>query len=103
VQADMPADQAHVIPGWVAGIRANLALFSGDRARCVALSRQTLDLVPETEVMMRASARVGPAHTFLVNGDVTQASEDLVTAASAPGRARGDLFSLLTSRTPPSR
>ena len=99
VQADMPADQARVILGWVAGIRANLALFSGDHARCVALSRQTLDLVPETEVMMRASARVGSAHTFLVNGDVTQASEDLVAAASAPVRATGDLFALLTSMT----
>ena len=99
VQADMLADQARVILGWVAGIRANLALFSGDHAGCVALARQTLDLVPETEVMMRASARVGPAHAFLVSGDVTQASEDLVAAALAPVRAIGDLFALLTSIT----
>ena len=99
VQADLPAEQVRVILGWVAGIRANLALFSGDYARCVALALQTLDLVPETEVMMRVSARVGPAHAFLVSGDVTQASEDLVATASAPVRATGDLFALLTSIT----
>src|SRR5947209_8613234 len=99
VQADLSAEQSRVILGWVAGIRANLALFSGDHAGCVALARQTLDLVPETEVMMQASARVGPAHAFLVSGDVTQASEDLVAAASAPVRATGDLFALLTSIT----
>ena len=99
VQADLPAEQVRVILGWVAGIRANLALFSGDYARCVALALQTLDLVPETEVMMRVSARVGPAHAFLVSGDVTQASEDLVAAALAPVRAIGDLFALLTSIT----
>src|SRR5207253_630054 len=46
-----------------------------------------------------ASARAGPAHTCLVSGDVTQASEGLVAAASAPVRATGDLFALLTSIT----
>jgi len=99
VQADMPEDQARVIQGWVAGVRANLALFSGDLARCVAFARQTLDLLPETEVIMRASAATGPAHAYLVSGDVTQASEDLVAASSAPVRASGDLFALLTSIT----
>jgi ATP/maltotriose-dependent transcriptional regulator MalT len=99
VQADMPEDRARVIQGWVAGVRANLALFSGDLARCVAFARQTLDLLPETEVIMRAAAATGPAHAYLVSGDVTQASEDLVAASSAPVRASGDLFALLTSIT----
>src|SRR5437764_671634 len=99
VQAGMPADQARIIRGWIAGVRSNLALFSGDLVRCVALAHQTLDLLPETEVLIRAAAMVGPAHAYLVSGDVTAASEDLVAAASAPVRATGDLFALLTSMT----
>ncbi len=47
VRSEMPADQAHVVLGLAAGIRANLARFSGDLASCVTLSHQTLELVPE--------------------------------------------------------
>jgi LuxR family maltose regulon positive regulatory protein len=99
VQADLSADEARAIGGWVTGVRANLALFSGDLARCVAFARQALDLLPETEVIMRVSARVGPAHAYLVSGDVTQEVEDQVAATAAPLRATGDLFALLTSLT----
>jgi LuxR family transcriptional regulator, maltose regulon positive regulatory protein len=99
VRSDMPAYQARVILGWAAGIRANLARFSGDLARCVTLSHQTLELVPETEVMMRAAAALGPAQAFLVSGDVTAEVERLVAATVAPLRATGDLFALLTSIT----
>jgi LuxR family transcriptional regulator, maltose regulon positive regulatory protein len=99
IQAAMPADQARVILGWAAGIRANLARFSGDLARCVTLSHQTLELVPETEVMMRAAAALGPAQTFLVSGDVTAASQRMIAATAAPLRATGDVFALLTSIT----
>jgi LuxR family transcriptional regulator, maltose regulon positive regulatory protein len=99
VQSDMMTDQARVVLGWAAGIRANLARFSGDLARCVTLSHQTLELVPETEVMMRAAAAVGPAQAFLVSGDVTAEVERLVAATAAPLRATGDLFALLTSIT----
>ncbi len=99
VRSDMPTDQAHVILGLAAGIRANLARFTGDLARCVSLSHQTLELVPETEVMMRAAAALGPAQAFLVSGDVTAEVERLVAATAAPLRATGDLFALLTSIT----
>jgi len=99
IRSDMPADQARIIHGWVAGIRANLALFSGDLAGCIACSRQTLELVPETEVMIRAAAATGPAHAYLLSGDVRQEVEDLVAATAAPVRTTGDLFALLTSIT----
>jgi len=99
VQADMSTDFARSILGWVAAVRANLALFSGDLARCIALAQETLELVPETEVLLRSSATTGPAHAFLVSGDVTQEVEDLVEATAAPLRATGDLFALLTSMT----
>jgi len=98
-QADLPADEARAIGGWVTGVRANLALFSGDLARCVAFARQALDLLPEPEVIMRVSARVGPAHAYLVSGDVRKEVEDQVAATAAPLRATGDLFALLTSMT----
>ncbi|HEX6555617.1 MAG TPA: LuxR C-terminal-related transcriptional regulator [Ktedonobacteraceae bacterium] len=99
VQADMSPDFARSILGWVAAVRANLALFSGDLARCIALAQQTLALVPETEVLLRSAAATGPAHAFLVNGDVTAEVERLVAATAAPLRATGDLFALLTSMT----
>jgi len=99
VQTDLSADEARAIQGWVTGVRANLALFSGDLARCVAFARQALDLLPETEVIIRVSARVGPAHAYLVSGDVRQEVEDQVAATAAPLRATGDLFALLTSMT----
>jgi len=99
VQADLSANEARAIQGWVTGVRANLALFSGDLARCVEFARQALDLLPETEVIMRVSARVGPAHAYLVSGDVTQEVEDQIAATAAPLRATGDLFALLTSMT----
>ncbi len=99
VQADLSPDFARSILGWVAAVRANLALFSGDLVGCVALAQQTLELVPETEGLLRSSAATGPAHAFLVSGDVTQEVEDLVAATAAPLRATGDLFALLTSMT----
>jgi ATP/maltotriose-dependent transcriptional regulator MalT len=99
VQADLSADEARAIGGWVTGVRANLALFSGDLARCVAFARQALDLLPETEGIMRVSARVGPAHAYLVSGDVRQEVEAQVAATAAPLRETGDLFALLTSLT----
>ena len=99
VRSEMPADQARAVLGWAAGIRANLARFSGDLARCVTLSHQVLELVPEAEVMLRAGAALGLAQAFLVSGDVTAEVEHLVAATAAPIRATGDLFALLTSIT----
>jgi len=99
VRSEMPADQAHVVLGLAAGIRANLARFSGDLASCVTLSHQTLELVPETEGLLRAGAALGLAQAFLVSGDVTAEPERLVAATAAPLRATGDLFALLTSIT----
>jgi ATP/maltotriose-dependent transcriptional regulator MalT len=99
VRSEMPADQARVALGWAAGIRANLARFSGDLARCVTLAQQALELVPETEELLRAGAALGVAQAFLVSGDVTAEVERLVAATAAPLRATGDVFALLTSIT----
>jgi ATP/maltotriose-dependent transcriptional regulator MalT len=96
---ELSADQARVLLGWAAAIRANLARFSGDLARCVTLSQQVLECVPETEATLRAGAGLGLAQAFLVSGNVTAEVERLVAATAAPLRATGDVFALLTSMT----
>ena len=98
-RSEMPADQARVLRGWAAAIRANLARFSGDLARCVTLAQQVLECVPEKEAPLRAGAALGLAQAFLVSGDVTAEVERLVAATAAPLRAAGDVFALLTSMT----
>jgi len=99
VQADMPAEQAWTIQGWVAAIRGTFAIFSGDLAQNVAYSRQALDLLPETEVIGRAGAIVGASRAFLVSGDVTPATEQQVLEVIASARASGNLVSILRART----
>ena len=98
VQPDTPEEQVRLIMGWVAAIRATFDIFSGNLARNVALSQQALDLLPETEVIMRAGALVGAARAFLVNGDVTPATERLVREVAAAGSS-GSLVSILRGRT----
>ncbi len=99
VQADIPAEQARTIQGWVAAIRGTFAIFSGDLAQNVAYSRQALDMLPETEVIGRAGAIVGAARAFLVSGDVTHATEQQVLEVIASARASGNLVSILRART----
>jgi LuxR family maltose regulon positive regulatory protein len=82
---DRPDAQGRVLLGQVVACRSLLARLSGDLKQCVILSHQTLDLLRETEVttpltrMLRAWALIGAAHGYLVSGDVTPASERLLT------------------------
>jgi LuxR family maltose regulon positive regulatory protein len=89
-------DQARVIMGRVATVRGNLARISGDLARCVALSRRALDVLPETEFMW-AVAKLNVAYAYQVNGDVTPAAERLVADAIATVRATQNPFTVLRS------
>ena len=50
-------EQASIL-GMAATIRANLAHYSGDLERALTFAREALDLLPETQVMMRATATV---------------------------------------------
>jgi LuxR family transcriptional regulator, maltose regulon positive regulatory protein len=88
-------EQVQLIMGWVAAIRATFDIFSGDIACNVALSRQALDLLPETEVIARAGALVGAARAFLVTGDVTPATERMVIGVILPMRTSGNLLAVL--------
>ncbi|HKF38554.1 MAG TPA: LuxR C-terminal-related transcriptional regulator [Ktedonobacteraceae bacterium] len=97
-QPNTAEEQIRLIMGLVAAIRATFDIFSGNLARNVALSQQALDLLPETEAIMRAGALVGAARAFLVSGDVTPASERLVRAVAA-ARSSGNLVSVLRGQT----
>jgi LuxR family maltose regulon positive regulatory protein len=89
----MPA-QVQNIQGYSAAIRANIALYMGDLAGCVAQGEQVLRLLPETELIARTTARLHVARAFRVTGDVTAASERRALAAVEPIRATGSLFGI---------
>jgi LuxR family transcriptional regulator, maltose regulon positive regulatory protein len=72
------------LPGQVAACWSLLARLSGDLERCVAFSQQALDLLPETGTapfmcMLRVGAMFSAIHAYLVSGDVTNASERLLS------------------------
>ena len=96
-------EEARVIRGQVATIRAAIARISGDLALCVILSRQALDLLPEPEVAslkLRATATLNASRTFLVSGDVARGNERLVKSVIAPLRAPGgNQYSALAGMT----
>ena len=82
---------ASATQGYAAAIRANITLYTGDMAGCVAYGEQVLRLLPETEVIARTTARLHVARAFHVTGDVTDAAEQRVVAAVTPIRASGSL------------
>src|SRR5256714_1520838 len=98
LQVTVPNDQERVIRGQIALIRANLLRSCGDLALALALARQALELLPETD-RFRPPALVGAAHSYLVSGDVTLTAEHVAVATVASVRASGDLFALLQSIT----
>jgi LuxR family transcriptional regulator, maltose regulon positive regulatory protein len=103
VRAGVSPDEARVIRGHAATIRAAIARISGDLALCVTLARQALDLLPEPEAVplkLRATAALNASRTFLVSGDVTRGNERLVESVIAPLMAPGgNRYSALASMT----
>src|ERR671910_1368596 len=95
VQADAPADQILIL-GQAASIRGNLARISGDLARCVAFSRQALDLLPETHFMCTV-ARLNATYGYHVSGEVTPTTERLVAEVITPVRRTGNPLTILRS------
>jgi LuxR family transcriptional regulator, maltose regulon positive regulatory protein len=78
--------QARTIRGLAAIIRGVIARYSGDLERHITLGRQALELLPETETIMRVPASVMVAHAYLASGDVTRTSEQQVKAYLASAR-----------------
>jgi LuxR family maltose regulon positive regulatory protein len=97
LKADMPANERQTILGLVAALRAILVRYTGDFERGVALAQQALSLLPETVDFGRASAMLSAAHTYLMSGDVTPATERVVAATLAPARALSDFYMVMRS------
>jgi LuxR family maltose regulon positive regulatory protein len=89
ISSQTPAEQARNIRGIAATVSANIARYSGNVSRYVSLGQQAYELLPESNLMLRATAGMQAAYTYLVNGDVTPTIEKkvrfAVTAASTSG------------------
>jgi len=102
LQEEMPVEKRRAIEGQVAVIRGSLARLSGNTEQCISLSRQALELLPETEIipcslMFRSGAVVNLTYTYLLDGDVTEAREHSVEAAMLSIRVWGNLPTMLRS------
>jgi len=97
IRPDTPPDQARTIRGRAAWIRALCARSFGDIERSVALSREALGLLPETDRLPRASASLNTALACWVSGDMTTETERSVAAEITPVRTTGNLIGLLRS------
>jgi LuxR family maltose regulon positive regulatory protein len=91
VQKGVPPELARIILGHVYSLRSTIILLSGNMAGGVSLARQSLDLLPETEVLARTGTLVMVAHAFLLNGDVTLANQHEVEAAVDIVQTSGNL------------
>jgi LuxR family transcriptional regulator, maltose regulon positive regulatory protein len=94
-RADLEASEVQLLHGQIAMLSHALAFRSGDLAGSAAFARQALDLEPPTELVWRTGLMLAGAHTYLVSGDVTPASEHLVADAVAHIRALIDLPQLV--------
>jgi LuxR family maltose regulon positive regulatory protein len=102
VRERVSEDQARIIRGQAAAIRAAIARIYGDLALCVTLGHEALELLPEPEVVplrLRTVAGLSVARAFLVSGDVTGDSERAVASVIAPLRASGNRYGALLSTT----
>lgn len=95
IRPETPPAEAQNIQGLAAAIRANIALYTGDLAGCVAYGEQVVRLLPETELIARTTARLHVARGFRVTGDVTATSERRAIAAVEPIRATRNLLGTL--------
>jgi LuxR family maltose regulon positive regulatory protein len=83
----------------MAGAQANLALVTGDIARTLALSQRTVDLMPTSDTPWRVAAQVTSTLEYQMNGDVTPAAEQRMTAALTIVGGAPDLSVLAVSIT----
>jgi LuxR family maltose regulon positive regulatory protein len=102
LEVEMPAEQRRTIVGQLAAFRSQLARLLGDYEWCVPLAQQALELLPETKemsltLMLRASALGTAANAYLVDGDMTPATEHFVETTLASVRALGNLPTTIRS------
>jgi len=102
LEQEMPAGLRRSVLCLIAASRGNLARFVGDHERGVPLAQQALALMPEVEEtplirMARQGTLVTAASTYLVDGEMTPATERLVIATVASVRDLGNLPTTLRS------
>jgi LuxR family maltose regulon positive regulatory protein len=81
---DMLDADERVLLGQITAGRSLLARLSGDLERCVALAHRAVDLLEDAQMtplslLLRLTALLGAARSYLVSGDVTKAVEDRFT------------------------
>jgi LuxR family transcriptional regulator, maltose regulon positive regulatory protein len=94
IQEHLPAEQLRALQGRIAILQSDLALAVGDRARCVALANQALQVLPETDLFY-PTLRQAAATAFRLTGEVIPGQEVAIEAMIEPARAAGNLFTLL--------
>src|SRR5947209_3987375 len=102
LQEEIPVEQRHTIVSLIAAYRGSLARLYGDYEQSVPLAHQCLKLVPETgEIslirMFRPSTLVTAAGTYLVDGDMTPATERFVAATAVSVRALRNIPTIIRS------
>ncbi len=100
---ELPAQQRRTLLSLIAAFRGYQARFLGDYERGVPLGQQALELMQETQMisplmfMFRLGTFMAAASAYLVDGDVTPATERQVEAAVASARALGNLPAIMKS------
>jgi LuxR family maltose regulon positive regulatory protein len=103
LEEEMPANQRRSILGVTAASRGTLARLLGDYERGVPLAQQALDLLPEMEEttllrrMIYPTTLLTAASAYLVDGDLTPATERVVEATVASMRGLHPLPATLRS------
>jgi LuxR family transcriptional regulator, maltose regulon positive regulatory protein len=102
LEQEMPADRRRIVLCLIAASRGNLARFVGDHERGVPLAQQALALMPGVEEtplirMARQGTLVTAASAYLVDGEMTPATERLVRTTVAAVRDLGNLPTTLRS------
>lgn len=94
---EISSEQARIILGDVLSIRATISLSSDNIPQAVSLAQQALALLPEAEVIPRASALVTTIRAYQVSGEVTSATEHEVVATVASIRTSDHLIATVIS------
>jgi LuxR family transcriptional regulator, maltose regulon positive regulatory protein len=98
-EGELSPEHAQTLVGYVLSLLAHIALFSGDIMHAVSLVDQALDLIPETDRIVRPSTLLLASHDYLVGGDVTATTQGRVVAADASLHGTGDLMAGLRAVT----
>ena len=93
--AHRPDERSRTILGYATVLRASIARYRGDHIRCLSLSRQTLEVLPATDVPVRTSTNVNIAWACLMSGDVAPANERLLMGAVATAHKLGELLTYI--------